>query len=136
MSVRPLQAGDEPAVRSLQGLLEYADPELVTAAIDGPFIGRVAVDSGNVVGYAIAFPGSETVLSELAVAPAHRRAGHGEALVEAIAAATDTDALVVTTPADNEAARRFYEALGFEREERVEQFYADGTDALRLVRRE
>ncbi|MEF8806562.1 GNAT family N-acetyltransferase [Natronomonas sp.] len=135
MTVRPLRSTDESAVRSLQSLLEYADPDLVDATLTGPFVGRVAVVDG-VVGYAIALPGEEATLSELVVAPEHRRAGHGEALVDAIAEATDAGRLVVTTPAENEAAAAFYESLGFEVDARLSGFYADGSDALRLVRRE
>ena len=136
MTVRPMRPADEPAVRSLQRHLEYADPELVTAALEGPFLGLVAETDGLVVGYAIAFPGRETTLSELVVAPDRRRSGHGRALVEAISAAGSGDALVVTTPVAETEARRFYEALGFEVEERIAGFYDDGGDALRLVRRE
>lgn len=148
---------DAPVVRTLQGLLTYADPDLVDAAIAdaGVFVGRVAVDPGGthrigldghrgqadlVVGYAVAFPASGTAdratISELAVAPGHRRRGHGRALVEAVAEATDASALGVATPAENETALRFYRELGFERVARLEGFYRDGTDALRLVRRE
>ncbi|MFT4884649.1 MAG: ribosomal-protein-alanine N-acetyltransferase [Natronomonas sp.] len=136
MTVRPLRSADEPAVRSLQSLLDYADPEIVDAALVGPFVGRVAVVDGSVVGYAIALPGEEATLSELVVAPDHRRGGHGEALVDAIAEATGADRLVVTTPAENEAATAFYESLDFEVDARLSGFYADGSDALRLVRRE
>lgn len=144
MSVRPLRPRDEPAVRSLQYLLEYADPALVTAALDGPFVGRVAVEAeerehsgdGRVVGYAVAMPGAQTTLSELAVAPDCRRAGHGRGLVSAVAVAAGASELVVTTPPENEAALAFYRALGFVREARLESFYRDGSDALRLRRRE
>ena len=135
MTVRPLRPADEPAVRALQEHLAFADPDLVAAALDGPFLGVVAVEEG-VVGYAVALPGREATLSELVVDPDHRRAGHGRALVEAVAEAA-TEALVVTTPADERAARRFYEELGFAVEERLPGFYGDGDrDALRLVRRQ
>ena len=95
----------------------------------------MAVDAGTVVGYAVALPGPETALSELVVAPAHRGAGHGRALVDAVAAAADADRLVVTTPAGADAVD-FYRALGFETDRRLASFYDDGTAALRLVRRE
>lgn len=130
-----MRPADEPAVRSLQSHLEYADPELVTAALDGPFLGLVAVTDGDVAGYAIAFPGRETTLSELVVAPEHRGSGHGRVLVEAVAGEASGDALVVTTPVEEQDAKLFYEALGFEADERLSGFYGDD-DALRLVRRE
>lgn len=134
--IRPLRSTDRPAVRSLREHLEYSDADLLDAAIDGPFLGRVATDAGRVVGYAIALPGATVTISELVVAPDARRSGHGRALLEAIATATDAGTLVVTTPTDNDAARRFYSELGFDVDERLSGFYADGTDALRLVRRE
>lgn len=135
MTVRSMRPADEPAVRSLQGHLEYADPKLVTAALEGPFLGLVVETDGDVAGYAIAFPGRETTLSELVVAPEHRGTGHGRALVEAVAVETSGDGLVVTTPVGEQEAQRFYEALGFEVDERLSGFYGDD-DALRLVRRE
>jgi ribosomal-protein-alanine N-acetyltransferase len=136
VTVRPLRAAEESAVRSLQSLLDYADPDIIEAALVGPFVGRVAVEDDEIVGYAIALPGEEAMLSELAVAPEYRRAGHGRQLVEEVAEATDADRLVVTTPEGNEAARAFYESLGFDVDKRLSNFYADGSDALRLVRRE
>jgi ribosomal-protein-alanine N-acetyltransferase len=138
--IRPLRPSDEPAVRTLQTRLEYADPELVTAAVDGLFVGRVAAVPGSAasgpVGYAIAFPGEETTLSELVVAPGHRREGHGRRLLEAVVEAAGAERTVVTTPAGNDDVVRFYARLGFEHHERLNAHYADGTDGLRLVRRE
>ncbi|WP_178917998.1 N-acetyltransferase [Natronomonas gomsonensis] len=134
--IRPIVPADESAVRSLQSNLSYADSQLIDAAIDGPFVGRVAVHEGSVVGYAIALPGEETTLSELVVAADFRRHGYGRALVDAIAEVSGADRTVVTTPAENEGAERFYRAIGFAVRERLPSFYADGTDALRLVRGE
>lgn len=134
--IRPIRADDRPAVETLRANLEYADRKLLDAAIDGPFLGRIAVESGTVVGYAFGFPGRTTILSELVVAPACRRSGYGRALLDSIASATDGDEIVVTTPVENAAARRFYLDLGFNVDERIREFYADGSDALRLVRRE
>ena len=130
-----MRSADAAAVRSLQSLLAYAEPQLVDAAIDGPFVGRVAVD-GAIVGYAIAFPGDEATLSELVVTPNHRRSGYGQALVAAISERLAADRLFVTTPAENETARRFYADIGFEVEKRLPEFYADGANGLRLVRPE
>lgn len=141
MTVRPIRPGDEAAVRGLQSLLAFADPDLPAAAIDGPYVGRVAVEpeggaGREVVGYAIALPGREATLSELAVAPDSRRSGIGRTLVDAIAYAAGAERLFVATPVDAEDAHAFYESLGFAEDGRVESFYADGTAALRLVRRE
>lgn len=131
-----MDSADESAVRSLQSTLDYADPQLIDAALDGPFVGRVAVREGSVVGYAIALPGEETTLSELVVAADSRRHGYGRTLVDAVADASGAERTVVTTPAENETAERFYRAIGFAVSERLPEFYADGTAALRLVRGE
>jgi len=133
--IRPMTPTDRPAVRRLQDRLAYADPDLVAAAVGGPFLGRVAVGDGRIVGYAIALPARPVTLSELVVAPSARRNGHGRALVESVGSA-DTDRIVATTPVENGAALRFYEAVGFDTETRLRGFYDDGADALRLVRRE
>jgi len=133
--IRPAEPADEPAIRTLQAELPHADPGVVDAAFLGPFLARVAVD-GGVVGYAIALPGRPATLSELVVAPDRRREGYGRALVASVAAATDAGELAVTTPAGATGVRRFYDRLGFAPEERLPGFYADGSDALRLVRRE
>lgn len=134
--IRPIESTDRSIVRSLQNHLTYADPGIVDAAIDGPFLGRIAIDRDRRVGYAVALPGPTTTISELVVAPALRRQGHGRALVESIATAVDADRIVVTTPISAKGARRFYADLGFEPTRRRSGFYSDGTDALCLVRRE
>lgn len=128
-----MERADASAVRSLQRRLAHADPDIVDAAVSGPFRGFVAV-KGAVVGYAIAFPGTPTTLSELVVAPGSRRQGHGSALLERVATATDPERIVVSTPVGNEAAREFYTESGFEVDATIEGFYDDGTDALRLLR--
>jgi len=134
--IRPIAGTDRPAVRALQGCLTYADPALVDAAIGGPFLGRIAGDRGRIVGYAIALPGSPMTLSELAVVPEARRNGHGRRLLDSTVSAAAADRVVVTTPVENETAKRFYRRLGFETFEVRSGFYADGADALRLRRRE
>jgi ribosomal-protein-alanine N-acetyltransferase len=133
--IRTMTPADRPAVRRLQDRLAYADPDLVAAAAEGPFLGRVAVDDGRIVGYAIALPARPMTLSELVVAPSARRNGYGRALVESVGS-DGADRIVATTPVENGAALRFYGAVGFDPESRVRGFYDDGADALRLVRRE
>ncbi|MFO7926643.1 MAG: GNAT family N-acetyltransferase [Halobacteriota archaeon] len=134
--IRPIEPSDHPMVQTLQTNLTYADPTCLDAAINGPFLGRVATNRGRVIGYAVAFPGDPATLSELVVAPDVRREGYGRQLVESIVSATAAERTVVTTPIENREARRFYATLGFEREKTLVGFYADGTDALRLARRE
>jgi len=132
VTVREPRPTDAPAIRALQSLLAAADPGLIDTALEGPFRCRVAEADDRVVGYAVALPGRETVLSELAVHPDHRRSGHGRRLVAAVAG--DADRVTVTTPVENDAAVAFYASLGFSVEERLPAYYADDSDALRLVR--
>ncbi len=133
--IRPMTVSDLLAVESLQGHLRHADPELLDAVIRGPFCGYVALD-GSIVGYAVALPGHPATLSELVVDPAYQRRGYGRALVEHVSDAIGSSGVEVTTPVENAASRRFYAAIGFEFDGRARGFYADGADALRLVRRE
>lgn len=135
--IRAMTTADVPAVRRLQSRLADADPALVEFAVDGPFRGLVAVDGDDgAVGYAVVFPARPANLVELVVAPEHRRQGYGRALVERAMATAEATAIEVSTPVENDTARRFYASLGFEIDERIEGFYSDGTDALRLRRRE
>lgn len=134
--IRPLTEADRPAIETLQEHLTYADPSLVEAAVDGPFVGRLAVDEGMPAGYAIAFPGTTATLSELVVGPSFRRRGCASALVDAVDTAIAADGIAAVTPVENEAARSLYLDLGFEPDERLSEFYADGTDGLRFLRGE
>jgi ribosomal-protein-alanine N-acetyltransferase len=70
-------------------------------------------------------------LAELAVAPGHRRRGHGSALLSAVLdRLADHDELRLTTRAADDRARAFYEAAGFERLRRLPGHYADGDGLL------
>ena len=134
--IRSMEPADRPALRALQGELAYADPELIDAAIDGPFVGIVADEGDRVVGYSIAFPGRPATISELVVTSDARRAGHGRALVESVVSTVEADRVFVATPVGNDPAKRFYTALGFDTDGIRSGFYADGTDALGFLRRE
>lgn len=134
--IRPMKASDTNLVHRLQEYLTYFDRDIVEAAVHGPFYGRVAVDDGSVVGYAIAFPGDPATLSELVVEPEYRRRGHGRALVSSVARTVESSTISVLTPVKNEDAKRFYTAMRFDADGRKYEFYADGADALRLVLRE
>lgn len=81
------------------------------------------------VGYALFTADGETVyVAELAVAPGRRRRGHGRRLLAAVAARNpDHAALRLTTRADNERARAFYESVGFREARRLPDHY-DGTE--------
>lgn len=83
------------------------------------------------IGYALAVGHDPIDLVELAVAPDHRNAGHGSALLERLLGRGDGCRL--TARADDEDVRRFYERHGFRVEKSLPGYYEDG-DGVRLVR--
>lgn len=143
--IRPARRGDLPRLRAIQ-LTALAEPwdGLLEPAVDGPQVALVAVPEGRrpagkraPVGYAIAVPeGGTAYLAELAVAAGHRRAGHGSALVDALAdrlAAAGHDRLRLTVRASDRGARAFYDAQGFVAQSLLPAHY-DAADALVLSR--
>lgn len=152
IAVRRGRRDDRPAIAALRSALAHPTEGLLapalapSGAIDGGPVALVAVPDAETrngtdpIGYVLALPGpldaSPAVvrIAELAVAPAARRAGAGSALVESIAARFGNhDRIRVTTPADDDRARGFYRALGFETIDRLAGHY-DGADAVRLDR--
>ena len=83
----------------------------------------VATDAGTVIGTAmVGYDGHRGWLYTVAVAPEHRRRGTGTALVRhAVGALRAAGCVKVNLQirATNAAVRGFYEALGFEVEERL-----------------
>ena len=83
----------------------------------------VATDAGTVIGTAmVGYDGHRGWLYTVAVAPEHRRRGTGTALVRhAVDALRRAGCIKVNLQirATNSAVRGFYEALGFEVEERL-----------------
>lgn len=87
----------------------------------------VARGPDGLVGFALLYPTWDSlelaprwILHDLFVAPVHRRAGTGRALVEAgLRAARESAAAGVSldTARDNLAAQALYESLGFERDD-------------------
>jgi ribosomal-protein-alanine N-acetyltransferase len=142
--VRPARPADAPALRRLQSHLREPSPDLLAAAVDAldgplpsPFDCRVVVAGGGgrededwdgdggetagsdalastPVGYLLAVAGEPTHVAELVVAPAHRRAGHGRALLASLVADRPAGTRVTLTVAPgNDAARALYGTLGF-----------------------
>lgn len=102
-----------------------------TAEPDGPggTAGAVGADLADpdVAGYVLFTVDEVSVyVAELAVAPGHRRRGHGRRLLAAVAARhPERERLRLTTRVDNDDARAFYASLGF-REVRELPGYYDG----------
>ncbi|EMA36211.1 GNAT family N-acetyltransferase [Halococcus hamelinensis] len=128
--VRPATLADRPALRAIQAAsLDSPQPSLLDAGLRGA--ATVLVAGREPTGYALAVGRRPTDLVELAVAPDHRNAGRGSALLESLLARGG--AFRLTVRADDERARRFYERHGFRLEKSLPGYYDDG-DGLRLVR--
>jgi ribosomal-protein-alanine N-acetyltransferase len=121
-------------------------PDLLEPAVEGAGIVVVATadpeagdpDPDEPIGYAVALPEDDRAyVPEIAVAPAHRRAGYGSRLLADLFGRLSTagvEQVALTVRLGDEAARAFYDAHGFRVRSLVPEHYADG-DALRLTRR-
>ncbi|GAA0461892.1 GNAT family N-acetyltransferase [Halococcus dombrowskii] len=127
--IRPATPADRPRLLAIQSAsLASTWPELLETAITGP--GRVLVSGHTAVGYALAVGSDPTHLAELAVAPGHRNAGRGSALLKAVL--DDGDDCRLTARADDERARRFYERHGFRVDRFLPNHYEHG-DGVAMV---
>lgn len=99
---------------------------------------RVAVVDGVVVGYLLSWHVVDEVhLLNVAVAPAVRRAGHGEALVRSLLAEAEAEyaiRVLLEVRASNTPAITLYERLGFERFHVRPRYYGDGEDGVEMWR--
>ena len=144
-TVREARPEDLPRLAAIRAAsLREAPPLLLEVAVRGAGLVLVATSSGGPdatpgdratpVGYALAMrdEGREVAyLAELAVAPEHRRRGHGSALLSTLVdRVADHDELRLTTRANDDRARAFYEAAGFERHRELPDHYADGDGVL------
>jgi ribosomal-protein-alanine N-acetyltransferase len=116
----------------LQSLLPRQSPDLLDYGIA---VGDVVVSTadGAVVGYVLPVYGDGVHVAELVVDPNHRREGRAAALLDAVCdSLAEGDEITLAVAPDNEGARAFYRAYGFEEVERREEYF-DGDPALWLV---
>ncbi len=92
------------------------------------FLLRSATDRASVRAFAIGR--ADGYVSVLGVDPRHRRRGLGSRLLEEILDVYLT--ISCHTRTTNREAIEFYEQAGFTVEQRIEEYYRDGTDALEL----
>lgn len=137
--IRPATPADRGPLTRLQSRLPEPSPDLLDAALDdaaptpAALVSTADGEGGTPVAFLLAVAGDGTTyVAELVVAPAHRREGRARALLAACAERTD-DALTVTVAPDNEAARALYRDCGFEKRERLPDFF-DGGAAIRYRR--
>ena len=130
MQIRPCSEHDRPGVIALWEKVFPDDPPHNAPAkvFDAKLAMRddmlfVATDAGAVIGTAMAgYDGHRGWLYTVAVAPDRRRRGIGAALVRHAVDALRTAGCTkvnLQIRATNTAVRGFYEALGFEAEERL-----------------
>jgi GNAT superfamily N-acetyltransferase len=156
-SVRPASPADVPAIFSLvQALARYEKLEHEVSATEGDFAAHlfgahpyaealVAEEpaGGPVVGFALYFHNFSTFLGkpgiyleDLFVLPAHRRRGHGRALLSALARVAverRCGRLEWSVLNWNEPAIRFYESLGARKLDEWSIFRMTGAAIERLA---
>jgi ribosomal protein S18 acetylase RimI-like enzyme len=139
--IRAAVAADLPALVAVQATsLPAPDAGFLRASVrTGLAFAAVEPGAGDPVGYALHTADERAAyVVELAVAPDHRRRGHGRRLLDTVAAAhPDCERLRLTTRADNEGARAFYDRAGFRAVRRLPDHYdhEDGAvDGVLLVR--
>lgn len=120
--IRRARDGDRGPIAALQGRLDTPAPRLLEAAFDAGVATLLVAEAGDeLVGYALAVPGdpdaapSVVYLSELVVAPGHRRTGWGTALLDRLCElSADHDEIRAVARADDDAVLAFYRDRGFE----------------------
>lgn len=142
--LRPAIDGDVDALLALQREAFGADPHCLTregfeAFIIGPRTDVIAAErDGAVVGYVVLNNRPFrpwTALDYIAVAPALRGGGIGEALVDAAVSLARRRTMRLFVRPTNEPGIRFYERHGFVKKGTRRSNYADGEDALIMARR-
>ncbi len=93
----------------------------------------VLVDNNEIVGYIIADAKRNLVVS-VAVHPSYRRRGYGKMLMENAIKYMEGD-VILQVRKSNEGAIKFYEKLGFTRKGELKRYYADGEDAIVMIKR-
>ncbi len=137
MTPRPASASDVDALAELEAACFDADAwsaDALRAALGPARRAVVVLADGVLAGYAVARTAGDVVdLERIAVHPDRRRAGLGRELLAAVLSVDQRVLLEVS--ATNDAARAFYEAVGFEVIDRRRRYYRDGSDALVMERR-
>ncbi|WP_051107908.1 mycothiol synthase [Actinomadura atramentaria] len=133
--VRGLRADETDDALALAGIAAAVDgvgplSEHAMIALRGGRPGRVVLEDGAVVGYAHLDPAAdgEDASAELVVHPAHRRRGHGRALLDAVRADAGGP-LRVWAHGDLPAAAALAEAAGMERVRALFQMRRPAADA-------
>jgi ribosomal-protein-alanine N-acetyltransferase len=142
IALRPMRSSDLPGVEKLE-IDIFSDPwpnDAFEEYLDNLNAGGwVAAVQSRIVGYACCwFNSGQTHLTNMAVASAYRRKSVAKRLMALILSVTrdrECELIHLEVRVSNEAARRFYEALGFETvDQRVRYYEHPVEDALIMVR--
>lgn len=143
MEIRKMNLQDAPAVAQLE-IACFSDPwseKSIASEVDNPLsYWLVADDNGTIAGYV----GSQSVLDaadmmNLAVAPAYRRKGVAQALVNALVEHLQSNgviALLLEVRISNEPAIALYEKMGFEQVGRRPKYYHNPREDALILRKE
>ena len=145
ITLRPASSGDCRAIAEMSreyiehGLPWRYVPERILRALARRNVALVvACDREQLVGFAMMEFGDERAhLVLMAVRPAHRRRGVARRLLDWLLESATTagiESLHLELRAGNQAARRFYRALGFGETILVPRYYGGTESALRMVR--
>jgi ribosomal-protein-alanine N-acetyltransferase len=145
MRLRPFQPYD---VQTLYEIDQACFPPGVSYSREelARFVGRrnaktwVAQEGETVIGFLVGnrAPGQVWHIVTIDVREPWRRQGVGTALMDAAedwAAAQDLRLIYLETAENNVAAQTFYVARGYEKVEKVDHYYANGTAAWIMVKR-
>ena len=117
---------------------KYDAARVLKAIRDRETLIPVACDRGRIAGFAVMEFGDERAhLVLLAVRPAHRRLGIGRRLLDWLVKSARTAGIAsvhLELRAGNEAARRFYRALGFSETIMIPRYYGGSEAAMRMIR--
>lgn len=132
--IRPAHTADRTGLRAIQQSLREPNPPLLDYAIDGPPLLLVSTADREPVGYVLVFYDDESsYIAELAVLPSHRREGRASQLLTAAFDRLRDEGcsrVTLSVHPDDEAARQFYDSLGFEETNREPDYYDDGSEAV------
>lgn len=143
MVIRKMTLQDAPAVAQLE-IACFSDPwseKSIASEVDNPLsYWLVADDNGTIAGYV----GSQSVLDaadmmNLAVAPAYRRKGVGQNLVNALVEHLQDKqviALLLEVRVSNEPAIALYEKMGFKQVGRRPKYYHNPRENALILRKE
>lgn len=145
VTLRLARASDAPVMASMSrdlievGLAWRYSPQRIAALIDeSECVALVACDGAELLGFAVMQFGDERAhLSLLCVQAARQRRGIGRRLLEWLlesARVAGIASIHLELRADNEAALRFYRALGFSETILVPGYYEGRLAARRMVR--